>query len=225
MKTALVTGGNRGIGLALCQALAEGGIRVFLGSRNVEDGEKSAKEVGCEFVELDVANEKSVYDAFEFVAKETDALDILINNAGVCPDGGHSGLTTEPGLMGQTFEINTLGAVRVIQAAMPLLRKSPSGRIVNVSSGWGALSEMGGLQLGYRMSKAAMNAMTLSLADELSETNVCINSVCPGWVRTRMGGDSAERTPETAAEGILKIALAEDSPSGGFFRDGEAITW
>ena len=231
-KVAVVTGGNRGLGLEACRQLARAGARVVLASRDPEKGETAAAALRGEGLDvtphpLDVTDATSIERLARFVERQFGKLDILVNNAGVFEDSGARGtgaLRSDPAIVRRTFETNTLGPLMVSQALVPLMQGS--GRVVNVSSGMGQLAEMNGGYPGYRLSKAALNALTRILADELKGTGVKVNSVCPGWVRTDMGGADAPRTPKQGAETIVWLAtLPDDGPTGGFFRDKQPIPW
>ncbi len=230
---AVVTGGNRGLGLQTCRELAQRGYAVVLTARDAERGQDAASALRDEGLDVSsaVLDVTSPADAASLAARlegEFGQVDVLVNNAGVfleaTADGSAPGLEVEPRLVCETFETNTIGPLRVAQAIAPLI---PSGgRIVNVSSGMGQLSDMQGAYAGYRLSKAALNALTRVLAAELSERGVLVNAVCPGWVKTDMGGANATRTLEQGAFGIVAMAtLPPDGPSGGFFRDAEPIPW
>jgi NAD(P)-dependent dehydrogenase (short-subunit alcohol dehydrogenase family) len=235
-KVAVVTGANRGLGHALTKALAEDEYKVFMVGRNkIEIDNASAKlqEAGLnvEGFEADVSKGRHITALASYVQSQFDHLDLLINNAGVIlePGGLDSQVTcftVNPDLVEEAYSINTVGALRLVQAFYDLLLKARQPRIVNVSSGMGALSEMEGGWPAYRMSKAAMNALTGILAVEFEGTRVKVNSVCPGWVKTDMGGPNAERSIEEGIEGILWAAkLPPDGPTGGFYRDGKRIDW
>ena len=239
-RVAVVTGGNRGLGYSTCEALAARGYRVVLASRDDDKGKQAVARLAAsgatiDFVRVDVDDETDVGRLAEFVQETAGRVDVLVNNAGIALDG-NTALRDRPaalsvfaadfGVIRKTFETNTLGALRVALALIPSMRTRNFGRIVNVSSGMGGLTEMNGGCPGYRLSKAALNAVTRILADELKGTNILVNSVCPGWVQTGMGGSSA---PRTLAEGIAGIVwaatLPDGAPSGGFFRDGLPIAW
>jgi NAD(P)-dependent dehydrogenase (short-subunit alcohol dehydrogenase family) len=233
-KVAVVTGGNRGLGLEACRQLARAGARVVLASRNPEKGETAAAVLRGEGLDitphsLDVTDPTSIERLARFIEQQFGRLDILVNNAGVFEDSsgggdGASALRSDPAIVRRTFETNTLGPLMVSQALIPLMHGG--GRVVNVSSGMGQLAEMNGGSPGYRLSKAALNALTRILADELRDTGIKVNSVCPGWVKTDMGGPDAPRTPEQGVETIVWLAtLPDDGPTGGFFRDKEPIPW
>jgi NAD(P)-dependent dehydrogenase (short-subunit alcohol dehydrogenase family) len=235
-KVALVTGANRGLGHALTVALANDDYKVFMVGRNkIEIDNASAKlqEAGLnvEGFEADVSKARHITALSSYVQSQYDHLDLLINNAGVIiePGGLESKVTCftiNPDLVEEAYSINTVGALRLVQVFHDLLLKARQPRIVNVSSGMGSLNEMQGGWPAYRMSKAALNALTGILAAEFEGTRVKVNSVCPGWVKTDMGGPNAERTIEEGIAGILWAAkLPPDGPTGGFFRDGKPIAW
>jgi NAD(P)-dependent dehydrogenase (short-subunit alcohol dehydrogenase family) len=227
-RVALVSGGNRGIGREVARQLAEKGLAVVIGSRDPGQGEAVAKQLGNGVVatQLDVTDEKSVRSAISFVEREFGRLDVLVNNAGIAD--GWSGAAAEADLdsVKEVLETNLFGAWRLAKAALPLMRKNAYGRIVNVSSGMGQLSDMGGRSPGYRVSKTGLNALTRMLTVELQGENILVNSVCPGWVRTDMGGKNARRSVEQGADTPVWLAtLPDDGPTGGFFRDREPIPW
>lgn len=234
-RLALVTGGNRGIGLEVARLLAGQGHHVIIGAR---DGAKSraaadllSKNGGkAGSVSLDVANQASVTDAVADIAARFGDIDILVNNAAVLidtPGGFRAGvfdLTDET--LRNTFETNVLGPARLVRAIVPGMRARGYGRVVNVSSMAGQLSDMSSGYPAYRMSKTALNALTRTLAAEVAETNIKVNSVCPGWCRTDMGGAEAVRTAEQGADTIAWLAtLPDDGPSSLFFRDRKVIAW
>lgn len=231
---AVVTGASRGLGLETCRQLAERGDRVVLTARREPEGRAAAavlveRGLDVRFHPLDVTDAASVARLRDFVQAELGRVDRLVNNAGIFPDpepgrAGSSILDADLDTIRRGLETNTLGAIRVCQALIPLMEGR--GRVVNVSSGMGQLSEMNGCCPAYRLSKTALNAVTRILADELRGTGVKVNSVCPGWVRTEMGGPDATLSVEEGARGIVWAAtLPDDGPSGGFFRHGESIAW
>lgn len=227
-KTAVITGANRGLGLGVAQALAAQGYQVFMLGRNPEQIAQSANQVPQAIgIVVDVANTEQVKATAKQISQRINHLDILINNAGVILERDNPNLTTaDPEIMLATFNINTVGALRMTQAFMPLLEKSSAPRIVNVSSGMGGLSEMGAGYPAYRLSKTALNALTTFTVADVNNPKLKVNSVCPGWVRTDMGGSQADRSIEEAIPGILWAAqLPEDGPTGGFFRDGQRLDW
>jgi NAD(P)-dependent dehydrogenase (short-subunit alcohol dehydrogenase family) len=231
---AIVTGAYRGLGLETCRQLAEAGYRVILTARKEKPGSEAAANLQADgldvaFHPLDVTSDDAISRLADYIEQTYGRLDVLVNNAGIFPDpspagGGSSALQADPLTLMKGFEVNTLAPFRLCQAMIPLMRDR--GRIVNLSSGMGQLSEMNGCCPGYRASKTALNAITRIFADELQETGIKINSVCPGWVRTEMGGENAPLSVAEGAEGIVWAAtLPDDGPSGGFFRHGNAIDW
>ena len=228
---ALVTGANRGIGLEVVRQLARLGFSVVLGSRDERKGEEAAEGSARDRLKvfaarLDVTDERSVEDLRRWVEGRFGRLDVLVNNAAILYDTWQRAGNANFDTVREAFETNTLGAWRVSKAFLPLLRASGRGRIVNVSSESGSLASMGGGTPAYSVSKVALNALTRMLADELRSDRVLVNSVCPGWVATEMGGPAAPRTPAEGARGIVWAAtLPEGGPTGGFFRDGEPLPW
>lgn len=227
-RVALVSGGNRGLGLEIVRQLAGKGIAVILGSRDEEAGRVAAEDIegDVHVRRLDVTDEKSVERLAGSIENEFGRLDILVNNAGIANDRGQQGVDADLDRVRDALEVNLLGAWRLSQAAIPLMQRNGYGRIVNISSGMGSLEEMGGGSPGYRVSKTALNALTRILASELRGTGIHVNSVEPGWVKTDMGGRGARRTVEEGAEGVVWAAmLGKGGPTGGFFRDRRPIAW
>ena len=231
-KIAVVTGANRGLGFETSRQLARSGIRVILTSRSAAKGEAAMirlreQALDVKFHTLDVTDEASVRDLAAFVLDRFGRLDILVNNAGIYidPSGEDSSVFhTEMKVVRQTMDTNTFGALRVMQHLIPLMQGQ--GNVVNVASGMGQLAEMEGHYAAYRISKTALNALTRIFADELGETKIKVNSVCPGWVRTDLGGSDATRSVEEGADTIVWLAtLHSDGPSGSFFRDRKPIPW
>ncbi|HEX8160423.1 MAG TPA: SDR family oxidoreductase [Pyrinomonadaceae bacterium] len=230
-RVALVTGANRGIGLEVARQLAARGFETILGARDVQKGAKAASSLqqsGLKItpVKLDVTERQSVEAAKLLVEERFGRLDVLVNNAAILYDEWQRAENADLDTVREAFETNTLGAWRVCQAFIPLLRKSGHARIVNVSSESGSLTVMGGGTPAYGVSKAALNALTRMLADELRASRILVNSVCPGWVATEMGGPDAPRTVEEGAASVMWAAtLPDGGPTGGFFRDGEPLAW
>src|SRR3954451_19077725 len=219
---ALVTGGNRGIGREIARQLIEDhGFEVIVTARSADDARAAAEELGARGEALDVSDDGSVRGLRERV----DALDVLVNNAGVVLDGyGTTLAEADLDTIRRTLEINTFGALRMIAAFGDLLAASGHGRIVNLSSGMGGLTDMGSGAPGYRLSKAGINVLTRIASNELS--GVLVNSACPGWVQTDMGGSQAPRSVQEGADTPVWLAtLPDDGPTGGFFRDRKPIAW
>jgi len=223
--TALVTGANRGIGLETCRQLAKGGMRVLLGARDPAKGEAAARALSgeglsVEAVALDVTDAADV----QALRPRLATVDVLVNNAGIDYDTDETALSADLERVRTIFETNLFGAWAVAEAVAPAMRARGWGRIVNVSSGAGSLSTMGRDPPGYSASKAALNALTKLLAAELAGAGVLVNSVCPGWVATDMGGGG--RPIRDGAAGVVWAAtLPDDGPTGGFFRDGRPLAW
>ncbi|MBK5929646.1 SDR family oxidoreductase [Halochromatium salexigens] len=232
---AIVTGAYRGLGYETCRQLAQQGYRVVLGARRGAEGQAAVDALVQEgltvsFDLLDVTDETSRLGLRDRIQQEFGRLDVLVNNAGIFPDPApgdpqSSILQADLEPMRRAFETNTLAALRLCQLLIPLMNSE--GRIVNIASGMGQLSDMNGFCPAYRLSKTALNAVTRIFADELgADSGIKINSVCPGWVRTEMGGSNAHLSIEEGVKGILWAAtLPADGPSGGFFRHGEPIPW
>jgi NAD(P)-dependent dehydrogenase (short-subunit alcohol dehydrogenase family) len=231
-RIALVSGGNRGIGYEICCGLAKQGLTVVLTARDAARGKAAAKALhedglAVDFQRLDVTSCRSIRSCVSAVAERHGRIDVLVNNAGVLLDQrGSRFLDTALETYRETLEANLFGPLQLAQAVVPLMKAHRYGRIVNLSSGLGQLSEMGSGTPAYRISKTALNALTRILAAEYKENNILVNSMCPGWTRTGMGGEGAPRTPREAADTALWLAtLADDGPTGGLFRDRKAIDW
>ena len=228
---ALVTGANRGIGLEIVRQLTRRGAKPVLTARRAEAGAAAAKILAGEglsvaFEPLAVDDEQSVRALGERLEASYGRLDVLVNNAGIIAKSDAAGIEVGLAAIRETLETNTLGALRVAQRLVPLLERSRAGRIINVSSGMGALGEMEGGHAAYRISKTALNAVTRILAAELAGRRISVNSMCPGWVRTDMGGAEAERDVREGADTAVWLALdAPQSSTGGFFRDRQPIAW
>jgi NAD(P)-dependent dehydrogenase (short-subunit alcohol dehydrogenase family) len=231
-RIALVSGGNRGIGFEICRQLAKHGLAVVLTARDAAKGKAAVKalhEEGleAEFHRLDVTSCRSIRACVAAVAEKRGRIDVLVNNAGVLLDArGSRFLDSKLDTYRDTLEANLFGPLQLAQAVVPLMKANRFGRIVNLSSGLGQLSEMGTGTPAYRISKTSLNALTRILAAEFKENNILVNAMCPGWTKSGMGGDSAPRTPEQAADTALWLAtLPDDGPTGGFFRDRTPIDW
>jgi len=231
-----VTGANRGLGFETARQLALLGCRVVLAARDAEKAKTAAevlRDEGLDAVSqrLDVASDESCARL-----SELGTVDVLVNNAAVLPESDENPLSAGllsrsafevvPDLLREAFETNTLGAFRTIQALAPGMRERGYGRIVNVSSGLGQLNEMAGGYPAYRVSKTGLNALTRIFASELRGTGVLVNAICPGWVKTDMGGAGAQIEPEEGVSSIVWAAtLPDDGPTGGFFRQSSPIPW
>jgi NAD(P)-dependent dehydrogenase (short-subunit alcohol dehydrogenase family) len=233
-KVAVVTGANRGMGFEASRQLAKKGYQVVLTSRDEAKGKAAAEKLQAEgldviFHPLDVTNDESSQKLAEFIDEQFGKLDVLVNNAAIYIDsqtGGNSVFDAKIDTLRQTMETNVYGVLRVTQALIRLMQKQNYGRIVNVSSGAGQLTDMGSGVPTYRISKTALNALTRILANELQGKNILVNSVCPGWVKTDMGGPNAPRTPEQGVDTIVWLAtLPDGSATGSFFRDRQPIDW
>lgn len=227
---AFVTGANRGIGLEVARQLAQKGMTVIMGTRILEKGLAAAEKLteGEGRVmpyQLDVTDYKSIDQLAKWVEQEFGHLEILVNNAGILYDTWQRASTADLNVVQEAYATNTLGAWRVCQALLPLIRQSQSGRIVNVSSGAGSLASMGAGTPAYSTSKAALNAFTRLLAAELEGTGILVNAVCPGWVATEMGGAGGRPVADGAAGIVWAATLPDDGPTGGFFRDGQPLSW
>lgn len=229
-KVAVVTGANRGIGFEIANQLAHQGFITILTARDAEKGrsaaEKLAGEGDVEFMQLDVTSEQSIKDLVAGIKAKHGRLDVLINNAGVFLDKAKDPVTIDLDTMRQTLEANSLGPLRLIQEAVPLMKERGYGRIVNMSSGMSSFHEMTGGYLAYRTSKTALNVITKVLSAELKESGILVNCMCPGWVKTDMGGENAPRTTRQGADTAVWLALLpNDGPTGLFFRDREEVEW
>ncbi len=229
---ALVTGANRGLGLETARQLGKLGYSVVITARDKKKASEAAASLKADGIEahavaLDVTAPATITAAVGEVEQLFGRLDALVNNAGVAGAGFNQTMSQVAASdLIDTFKTNTLGPVLVTQAFLPLLKKSSAARIVNVSSGMGQLSDMANGAPAYRVSKTALNAVTKLFANELDGTTAKVNAVCPGWVRTDMGGASAERSIDFGAKGIVWAAtLGADGPTGGFFRDGKRLDW
>lgn len=225
-KVILVSGGNRGIGLGICKALDKLGHIALIGSRNVEKS-KDCFEVqtqGTKLIELDVTEPKSMDKAAEKIEKEFGKLDVLVNNAGI-GIGNKGAVDADLSEVRKIMDTNFFGAWQLARQMLPLLEKSDDGRIINMSSGMGALDDLHGGYAGYRLSKTALNGLTILLANELAAKGILVNAMCPGWVRTDMGGQGAPRSVVQGADTAVWLATASNIGTGSFYRDRMAISW
>jgi NAD(P)-dependent dehydrogenase (short-subunit alcohol dehydrogenase family) len=227
-RVALVTGANRGIGRGIADGLAHAGITVFVGARSHADATEAAGGIGHDAlpVQLDVTDPASVTAAMQRVFDVVGRIDIVVNNAGGHYDDGVRARTLADDDLRDAFEVNTIGPMRVIRAALPHLLEQRWGRIVNVSSRSGTFSATWADAPAYGVSKAALNMLTVQLAKDLEGTGVLVNACCPGWVRTRMGGPNAERSVEDGADTPIWLAtLPDDGPTGQLFGERRVIEW
>ena len=228
-RVALISGGNRGLGLEVARRLSEDGYTVVVGSRDLSKGEEAVATLGkgASACRLDVTDPESIESCIAEIDERHGRLDVVVNNAGI-EGGGWRTSATDVDLddVRDTLETNLFGAWKLTQAALPLIRRNGYGRIVNLSSGMGQLSEMGGHAPAYRVSKTGLNALTRMLTAELDGENILVNSCCPGWVRTDMGGPNATRSLEEGGDTPYWLAtLPDDGPRGGFFRNRKPIPW
>ena len=238
-KIALVTGANKGIGFEIARQLARLGITVLMGARDRDRGAAACDRLRSDgldahFIPLDVTRATSIEAAIGKIRDDFKRLDILVNNAGIQIDTQSGILKLDPTIFQNTLETNVFGPLLLAQAAVPLMKINGYGRIVNVASTLGSLTEIASpdspynevLSPAYRLSKTLLNGITVMLAKELRGSNILVNSVCPGWVRTDMGGDQAPLTPEQGADTPVWLAtLPDDGPTGGFFRERQRIPW
>jgi NAD(P)-dependent dehydrogenase (short-subunit alcohol dehydrogenase family) len=241
-KVAFITGANRGIGLETARELAKAGIAVVLGVRQLKNGEAAVQELRleglvAEAIRFDAADPKTFKDAYDFFEKKYGRLDILANNAGVSLEklsGLNTASSVSPKMLRDTFDTNLFAVVELTQKLLPLIKKAPAGRIVNVSSQLGSLtlhadpaSPIANVKrFAYDASKTALNAFTIHLAHELRNTKIKVNSAHPGWVRTELGGPEAPLDVAEGAKTSFQLAtLGEDGPTGGYFHLGKTIPW
>jgi len=237
-KIAVVTGANRGIGFEICRQLAQMGFGVILTSRDEKKSQDACAQLHQGNLEvhshqLDVTSEKSIKSLAMDVERDFGRCDILVNNAGIFPDSNDASdsawpsvLDTKINTIAKAMETNVYGPVLLCQAFVPLMKKNNYGRIVNLSSGMGQLTYMGGNCPAYRISKTGINALTRILSEEIKGTNILVNSMCPGWVKTDMGGVNATRSlPEGADTAVWLSTLPDDGPTGKFFRDRQEFEW
>lgn len=236
MRTAIVTGANRGVGREIARQLVDLGYRVILTSRDERKGKRTVSELKQQlganipgdllYYQLDVTDEESIRRLTHFALSEYGTVDVLVNNAAVLLDQYGRVIHTPLDIYRTTIETNVYGPLRLCQAFLPSMLERNYGRVVNVSSGAGQIKEMVDDMTAYRLSKIALNGLTQMLADSVKGTNVLINAACPGWVRTEMGSPNAPRSAEEGAQGVVWLAtLPDGGPQGGFFRDGQLLAW
>ena len=228
MKNIFITGGNRGIGKGLVEIFSEN-YKVFFSTRDEQKARSVMESISNEnidYVTMDVGRGESVLSAIELLKEKTDSIDILINNAGILIPGLKykiDAIETDDDSILKTFNINTVGVLRVCKAVLPMM--PPASRIINISSGMGQMEGMSTGSIAYRLSKSALNALTIVLSQELSSKNIKVNAICPGWVQTDMGGYDATLTVKESVESIKKFALSNNFPNGKFLRHSEILPW
>ena len=228
MKNIFITGGNRGIGKGLVKEFSKDNNVIF-SARNTEKAQLIIDTLGgknIDYVIMDVGDSESVQKGIKNLKSRITSVDVLINNAGILIPGlKHKidAIDTDDDSIMKTFNINTVGALRVCKAVIPLM--PPKSRIINISSGMGQMEGMGTGSLAYRLSKSALNAMTIVLSQELMGKSIKVNAICPGWVQTDMGGYEATLTVKESAESIKKFTLSDNFPNGRFLRHGEELVW
>jgi NAD(P)-dependent dehydrogenase (short-subunit alcohol dehydrogenase family) len=230
-RVVLITGANRGIGCETARQLAAKGFHVIIGARKIEAAQEAASEISKSGVKasplaIDVSDTASIRAAATGFGRLADRLDVLINNAGIYPDEGLSILTVSRERLADTFHTNTFGPVEVTQAFLPWLRKAGNARVINVSSGYGQLGGLAPDVPSYCLSKLTLNGVTIMLASALRADGISVNSMCPGWVRTDMGGPNATRSVEQGADtGVWLASEAPQTETGKFFRNRKPIEW
>lgn len=229
-RVALITGANRGIGLEMARQLARRKFHVIITCRDDAKGEQAAKEIGVSsevsFLPLDVSSSESIRAAASRFEQVANHLDVLINNAGIYPDKGLTVLSLPRDRLEKAFETNAFGPLEVTQAFLPWLRRADSARVINVSSGYGQLEGLSANVPSYCLSKLALNGVTIMLAEALRVDHIAVNSMCPGWVRTDMGGAGATLSVAEGAD--TGVWLADEAPqelTGRFFRNRQEISW
>ena len=227
---ALVTGANKGIGFAIAQGLLSKGFEVILAARSLDKAQAAAQKLESgglvRAVQLDVTDDNSIQQAVDDLSQELPHLSALVNNAGIYPDEGTNILTISRELLHSAMNTNAFGAVRVTQALLPLLKQADSARIINVSSGYGEIDGLSADVPSYCLSKLALNGATIMLAEALKSTGIAAYAMCPGWVRTDMGGSGASRSPEQGADTAIWLATeASFDQTGKFFRDRKEISY
>ena len=229
-KIALITGANRGIGLEIGKQLLAKDFIVLFTMRNMAIGRPIVDEIRKDykkawFHQLDVSEEQSIADVVTYIDEACERIDVLINNAAILHDQNHASVQVSLPDMRETMETNLYGPMMVTRAMIPFLKKSDDPRVINISSTMGQLSTMGAGYGAYRISKTALNALSVIQSKELARDGIKVNSMCPGWVKTEMGGPSATRSLEEGAETAVWLATSGNIPSGKFFKDRKEIPW
>jgi NAD(P)-dependent dehydrogenase (short-subunit alcohol dehydrogenase family) len=227
-RVALVSGGNRGIGLAVCEGFARRGVHVYLGCRDLAEGKAAIERrqlAGVTPIQLDVCSESSMVAAIAAIADAYGYLDLLVNNAGMSVGVRDKPSEESMAQARATFDVNFFGPWRLSQHALPLMRGRAQAHIINVSSGHGSSTRIEGNNLAYRSSKSALNVLTQAMAIELADCGIRVNCMTPGWVRTKLGGVAAPRSPEEGAETILWLAIEGGGETGKFYKDRDVFPW
>jgi NAD(P)-dependent dehydrogenase (short-subunit alcohol dehydrogenase family) len=229
-KFALISGANRGIGLEIGKQLLETGWNVVFTARNMLEGRPLVNELRKEwktawFHQLDVTDEQSIVDLVDYVEDTFGRMDVLINNAGIMIENKHSAMDMELEDLHKTMATNFYGPLMLTRTLVRLLKDSKDARVINVSSRMGQLSGMGGGHAAYRISKTALNALTVVMAKELKEDGISVNTICPGWVRTDMGGPNANKSLREGADTAVWLSSAENIETGKFYADRKVIPW
>lgn len=229
-KIALISGANRGIGLETGKQLLELGWNVVFTARNMHEGRPLINKLrekwkSAWFHQLDVTDEQSISDVAEYVEDTCGRLDVLINNAGIMIEENHKIMNVELDDLHKTMATNLYGPLMLTRTMLPFFKDSKDARVINVSSRMGQLSGMEGGHAAYRISKAALNAMTIVMAKELEDDGIRVNTICPGWVRTDMGGPDANKSIEKGADTAVWLATADKIENGKFYADRKVIPW
>jgi NAD(P)-dependent dehydrogenase (short-subunit alcohol dehydrogenase family) len=229
-KIALISGANRGIGMETGKQLLELGWNVVFTARNMHEGRPLINKLrekwkSAWFHQLDVTDEQSISDVAEYVEDTCGRLDVLINNAGIMIEENHKIMDMELDDLHKTMATNLYGPLMLTRTMLPFFKDSKDARVINVSSKMGQLSGMEGGHAAYRISKAALNALTIVMAKELEGEGIRVNTICPGWVRTDMGGPNANKSIEEGADTAVWLATADKIENGKFYADREVIPW
>ncbi len=229
-RIALVTGGNRGIGLGIVEGLAKENYLVIMGSRNKDSGSLAVEYLedlggNIDMMQLDVTSDTNVRKAAKYVTKTYGKIDVLINNAGIIGTRRKQIKEGDIAEVQAVMDVNYYGPMRMSTTFLPLLRNGNDARIINISSGMGTLDDLFGAYAAYRLSKAGLNAQTILLSNDLRGENIKVFAMCPGWVRTEMGGADATRSVEQGADTAIWLASTPDAETGKFYRDRREISW
>ncbi len=229
-KIALITGTGRGIGLEIGKQLLEIGWNVVFTARNMHAGRPLVNDLREKwktawFHQLDVTDEQGISDIAEYIEDTCGRLDVLINNAGIQIEENHTAMEMDMDDLHKTMATNLYGPLMLTRAMVPYFKDSKDARVINISSRAGQLSGMGSGQAAYRISKTALNALTIILSKELEGDGIKVNTMCPGWVRTDMGGPNADKSIEEGADTAVWLATADKIETGKFYADRKVIPW